>query len=282
MNGMISARLARLAVALIAATALLAAAAGAASAASPEVIYKNIPSAALPGLGFDSDSVWEFGGEVEFAGTARTSPTVAVELESYACQEGSVETCHTSMGAKFEWPITLSVYKVGSLGSPIARITKMFKIPYRPSESAKCPNEGWTKGYGKECAFAKGHKISFALPGATLPAQAIIAVAYNTESYGNEPTGTAGPENSLNVGMGTVEVCEKESAEKQCEEWGIEPEKSKPSVGTDPLPEQVFLNTTYAAIDCGGTLGSFGPTGIETEPECNWKYFQPAFEVKAR
>lgn len=275
MSGRIPAGAARLAAAFLASTAVAALAAGAASA--NEVIYNNISSKSLPALGFESDSVAEFGGEVQFAGTARTSPTIAVELESYACQTGSVATCTTAKGASFEWPVTLNVYKVGSLNSPIARITRTFKIPYRPSERPKCPNVGWTKGYGKECDFAKGVKVKFQLPGATLPAQAVIAVAYNTETYGSEPTGGEGPYDSLNVAVDANYKCVKENAmTKACENEEYEALPTAPSVGVDPLPEQVFLNTTYSLIDCGGTLGSFGPTG-----SC-WKYEQPAFEVSAK
>lgn len=263
-----------MAIALLAALALSAMAAATAGA---EVVYNNIPSSALPALGFESDSVWEFGGEVELEGTSRTSPTVAVELESYACQTGSVETCTTSPGSSFEWPITLSIYKVGSLSAPIARITRTFKIKYRPSESPKCPDVGWTKGFGKECAFAKGTKVKFKLPGATLPTQAVIAVAYNTETYGAEPTGVAGPYNSLNVAVNADYKCINENhVTKACENEEYESLPTSPSVGKDPLPEQVFLNTTYGLIDCGGTLGSFGPSG-----DC-WKYEQPAFEVSAK
>jgi hypothetical protein len=274
MSGRIPARASKLAVAVLAAVVLSAVGAGAAGA---EVIYNNIPSKSLPALGFESDSVAEFGGEVEFAGTDRTSPTVAVELESYACQTGSVATCTTAPGSSFEWPVTLSIYNVGSLGAPIARITKTFKIPYRPSESSKCPNVGWSKGYGKECVFAKGTKIKFKLPGAALPAEAVIAVAYNTETYGSEPTGEEGPYNSLNVAVNANYKCINENATtKVCENEGYEALPTAPTVGTDPLPEQVFLNTTFSAIDCGGTLGSFGPSG-----DC-WKYEQPAFEVSAK
>jgi hypothetical protein len=283
MSGRIPARSARLAAALLAAIAVAAITAGTASAS--EVIYNNIPSKSLPALGYQSDSVWEFGGEVQFAGTARKSPMISVEMESYACQSGSGASCTTAMGASFEWPVTLSIYKVGSLSSPIARITKTVKIHYRPSASAKCPLElpEDVKGYGKECAFAKATKISFKLPDAALPAQAVIAVAYNTQSYGNEPTGVEGPENSLNVAINADYVCNPEHVNKTtgaCE--GEDYERvpvAPPSVGSDPLPEQVFLNTTYSPIDCGGTLGSFGATGIE--PGCNWEYEQPAFEVKA-
>ncbi len=276
MSRIISAGPARLAAALLVATALLAVGAGAASA-SKVVIYKNLPSTeSFSALGFESDSVWEFGGEVEFPGTARKSPTIAVEMLSFACQEGSVETCTTSRSASFEWPITLSVYRVGSLSSPIDRITRTFKIPYRPSETAKCPNLGWTKGYGKECFTAKQTKIRFSLPGAVLPAQAIIAVAFNTETYGNEPTGEEGPYDSLNVAENTDYQClHEDKATKECEHEEYELLPTAPSVGSDPLPEQVFLNSTYSAITCGGAEGYFGATG-----DC-WKYDQPAFEVKA-
>jgi hypothetical protein len=284
MSGRIPARSARLAAALFAATAVAAVAAGTASA--NEVIYNNIPSKALPALGFESDSVSEFGGAVTFGGSARTSPTISVEMESYACQSGSGAGCTTAMGASFEWPVTLSIYKVGSLSSPIARITKTVKVHYRPSASAKCPLEmpEDVKGYGKECAFAKATKVSFKLPDATLPAEAVIAVAFNTENYGSEPTGVEGPENSLNVAINADYVCNAEHVNKTtgaCE--GEDYERvpvAPPAEGSDPLPEQVFLNTTYGAIDCGGTLGSFSVTGIE--PSCNWQYEQPAFEVKAK
>jgi hypothetical protein len=283
MSGRIPARSARLAAALLAVTAITALAAGTASAS--EVIYNNIPSKALPALGFESDSVAEFGGEVQFGGAARTSPTISVLLESYACQSGGGAACTTSMGATFEWPITVSVYKVGSLGSPIARLTKSVKIHYRPSASAKCPLEmpEDVKGYGKECAFAKATKVSVKLPDAKLPAQAVIGIAFDTQTYGSEPTGESGPENSLNVAVNADYVCNAAHLNKTtgaCEEEDYERVAvAPPTVGSDPLPEQVFLNTTYGAIDCGGTLGSFSVTGIE--PGCNWQYEQPAFEVKA-
>ncbi len=287
MHGRITKMVVKLAGALLAVAVVAALAAAAAGAA--EVIYRNIPSpfpkTGLPALGFESDSVSEFGGEVQFAGTARTSPTVAVDLESYACQSGSGAACTTANGAAFEWPVTLSVYQPGDLNSPIARITKTFKIHYRPSASAKCPLEmpEDVKGYGKGCAFAKTSKIRFKLPGATLPAQAVIAVAYNTETYGREPTGASGPYNSLNVAVNAEYVCapgHENPLTKACE--GEDYERvavPPPSVGTDPLPGQVFINTLYGAIDCGGTLGSFGPSGMT--PECNWNYEQPAIEVSA-
>src|ERR1700689_4297500 len=60
MSGRIPGRASKLAVAVLAAVMLSAVGAGAAGA---EVIYNNIPSKSLPALGFQSDSVAEFGGE---------------------------------------------------------------------------------------------------------------------------------------------------------------------------------------------------------------------------
>ena len=267
-------RAATLAATVLAAVALCAVAAGAASA---EVIYNNIPGKSLPALGFQSDSVSEFGGEVQFRGTARNSPTVSVERELRLPdrQRGDM---HDRPGLELRVARDAQRLQRRLLRAPpIARITKTFKIPYRPSEKASCPNYGWTKGYGKECAFAKGTKIKFKLPGANLPAQAVIAVAYNTDTHGSEPTGEDGPYDSLNVAVNATYKCIKENAvTKVCENEEYEALPTAPTVGEDPLPEQVFINTTYSVIDCGGTLGSFGPSG-----DC-WKYEQPAFEVSAK
>src|ERR1700689_5068659 len=82
MSGRIPRRASKLAVAVLAVVLLSAVGAGAAGA---EVMYNNIRSSSVPVLGSPSDSVDEFGGEVQFAGTDGRSPTVAVEVESYAC-----------------------------------------------------------------------------------------------------------------------------------------------------------------------------------------------------
>ena len=78
-HGGMTLRAAKLAVAVVTGILLVALAPVAADASSAEVIYKNIPNSkiGLPALGFQSDSVSEFGGAVKFGGTDRTSPTVA-------------------------------------------------------------------------------------------------------------------------------------------------------------------------------------------------------------
>ena len=267
-----------LAAVLLAAGAAMGAMAGTAGA---ELIYKNMPTKhQLDGAeGFECCGTSAFGGEVTFAGSNRSSPTITAGLLSFACEEGGNETCKTKRSATFTWPITLEIYEPGvgdEVGPLITRVTSALKIPYRPSESAKCPEvEGWTKGYGPECVIAIAKNISFTLKGFKLPDTAIIALAFNTETYGSKPTGMEGPENSLNVTVNVSYECTKENAmTHECEEYAELP--TGPSVGTDPFPEQVFQSTVYSVAACGGVEGSFGASG-----DC-WKYAQPAFEVKAK
>ncbi len=267
-----------LAAVLLAAGAAMGVMAGAAGA---EVIYKNMPTKhQFDGAeGFECCGTSSFGGEVTFAGSLRSSPMITVGLLSFGCEEGGNETCKTHSGATFTWPLTLEIYEPGAgdaVGPLITRVTSSFKIPYRPSESSKCPEvEGWTKGYGSECVVAIAKNVTFNLKGFTLPNTAIIALAFNTETYGSKPTGTEGPEDSLNVTVNVSYECTKENAiTHECEAYAELP--TGPDPGTDPFPEQVFQDTVYSVPACGGVEGSFGPSG-----DC-WKYAQPAFEVKAK
>jgi hypothetical protein len=252
-----------------------------AGAAGAERIYRNMPTRhQLDGAeGFECCGTSAFGGEVTFAGSKRSSPTITAGLLSFACQQGSDQTCKSRSGSTFTWPITLEIYEPGpgdSVGALITRVTSTFRIPYRPSESPKCPEvEGYTKGYGSECFVAIAKNISFVLNGFKLPNTVIIALAFNTETYGTMPTGMEGPENSLNVTLNVSYECTKENPSTHaCEAYTELP--TAPSIGTDPFPEQVFQSTVYSNAACGGVEGSFGASG-----PC-WKYAQPAFEVKAK
>ena len=252
-----------------------------AGTAGAELIYKNMPThRQLYGAeGFQCCGTSSFGGEVTFAGSNRSSPTITAALLSFACEQGSNETCKSKPNASFSWPMTLEIYEPGAgdeVGSLITRVTSAFKIPYRPSASPHCPEvEGYAKGFGPHCVIASAKDINFTLKGFTLPNTAIIAIAFNTESYGTTPTGMEGPENSLNVTVNVSYECTQENpTTHECEAYAELP--TAPSVGSDPLPEQVFQSTVYAPAACGGVEGSFGASG-----PC-WKYAQPAFEVRAR
>jgi hypothetical protein len=263
MTGRIPGNVGRLCAAILAVAAVSAVAAAGASA---EVIYDNIPSP-LPGnfasYGNQAYSTSEFGGEVEFAGAARRSPTVTVVMSSWACQRGNwyEHTCESGLPMMkhfFKEPITFKVYEVGpgnTVGAKIAQRTKSFKMPYRPSDSTKCVEGRWYDEASATCFHGKAFAISLKLRPAvrTLPSKAIVSVSYNTSTHGPSPYGTgtacftttAGcPYDSLNVAVS-------------------EPAENTLSLGSQPT-EELFVNSTYNEMYCGSsaTLGTFGPSGV--------------------
>ncbi len=241
----IPAKVVTLAVALVAVVGAFALTAGAASAVTFTPIYNNIPSPLpgnVPSESFEATQTSQFGGQVELGGASLNTTQVKVAMSSWACQSGSwVSGCLTTPGAKFEWPVTLHVYAVGadnSVGTEVARITKTFKMPYRPSANAKCTGEhagGWL--HMGTCFHGKLFTISFALKGVAVPSTAIISVSFNTADYGAEPShDESGPYNSLNVA-------------------GFE---GSPTVGSDPQPESDYTDSKWTGAHCDAGLGGTG------------------------
>jgi hypothetical protein len=267
----------KLTLAMLAATAVLAVSAGAASAAS-EPVYNNIPSPLpgnLPSLGFEANQTSEFGGQVGFEGTARKNPTIKVTMSSWGCVTGHwyEGNCGTPAGTKFEWPLTISIYEVGpenSVGSLIARASKTYKMPYRPSANfAKCNGADAGKWYStasKACFNGKAFNISIGLKVAKLPENVIIGVAFNTSEYGAEPQGTA-------PCSGSSGGCPYDSLNMAVREAG----EGGPSLGSDPASADAYINSTTAGNYCEnpGGVGTFA-----LSKNC-WTEEQPAFEVKA-
>ncbi len=294
MTGRIPARAVRLAAAMLAAIGVLAVGAGTASAS--EVIYNNIPSpfpGNVPSVSFEATSTSQFGGEVELTKPWPKGVHVTVAMSSWACQSGSwtgTPECKSAMGAKFTWPITLSVYEVGpgnTVGPLIKSLTKEFSMPYRPSQNNKlCVNNagkgeenygGWYDSKAKECLAGRLFKVQFMLDKVAVPQKVIITVAYNTSDYGAEPqrsketcaTELGGcPHDSLNVGLNAIYSL---NAKKE-----YEAQPTSPSVGAYALPAEVFVNSALSAMYCGNAAATkaFGPSG-----PC-WTYEQPAFEVR--
>jgi hypothetical protein len=256
-------RLGGLAAVLLAACALVALTASAASAmVSYTPIYNNIPSPLpgnVPSQAFEATSTSQFGGEVELAGPTQNTTKVTVAMSSWACQSGGAEdgSCVSAKGAKFTEPVTLRIYTPGagdSVGTQIASLTKTFKMPYRPTANPACTGEhlgGWMKK--GECFHGKLFKINFLLKGVTIPSKVIVSVAYNTSNYGeapqypqpcnNAPTGPDEcPYDSLNVG-------------------GME---GAPSVGKDPQPDSVYVDSTWTGAYCDA--GASGTGSFRFDP----------------
>jgi hypothetical protein len=234
--------------------------------ASAMTIYNNLPKKRpgnVPSIGFEATSTSQFGGLVEFSKSrrGRRNPKVSFELSDWACQSGGGESCVSAKKSSYSWPVTVNLYDgTGNvLGSLIASKTQAVTVPYRPSTSAECVAKGhpgdWLDKRTGECFAGYLFKVTYEFPGVTLPDRAIVGVAYNTQTYGAEPTGTSGPENSLNVGLISV----------------------APTTGGDPLPEDVFVNSSWSEMYCEGAtdIGTFGDSGA-----C-WSPYQPAFSVDA-
>jgi hypothetical protein len=267
------------------------AAAGAAGAQA-EVIYSILPST-LPGNvlsePFEAAQVAQFGGVLQFAGSARTGAQVTAVMSSWACESGSwtgASECETAPGATFTWPVTLNVNAVGSggaVGPLLASVTKTFAMPYRPSQSdEKCknaygePTGAWYDTSTKECLRGKAFTINFDLGKLTLPTEAILSISYNTSDYGAEPQRPKGPAcetsaggcpyDSLNVGVTSPSNASS-------------PTPVAPSLGTDPLPEDAYENTDHASYYCDGGVGGTGTFRLDAG--C-WSGYQPLLQVKAQ
>ena len=279
MDGMIPARTGKLMGAIVAAMMALAVTAGAASAET-EVVYNSLPSPTPPNTvseAFEATQTAQFGGLVELGGVNRRNGTVIVGMSSWACQKGSwtgTPECITEAGAKYEMPMTMSVNEVepsGAVGPLVMSVTKMQKLPYRPRENRfKCLNgKGEPEGgyFAKgSCYHGKYFKISFPFGRRTWPSKVIISVSYNTSDYGAEPqrpqacNGESGGcfYDSLNVAL-------------------IEPPE-KPTVGSDPAPNDAYQNTVTAGNYCDGGLGGTGTFRLDAG--C-WEGYQPVLQIKA-
>ncbi len=257
MTGRIPVRRAGLIAAALATSAVMAIAASSAGAVG---VYKNIPSP-LPGnfasIGFAATSSTQFGGEVELAGLAKANSKVSVEvvMSDWACESGSWngDNCSSPRKKSFREPITVSLYEVGNLTTPIATATKTAKIPYRPSaEPAHCSGEfagTWYDEASNECFNGIASTFTAKMHVAALPKRFIAAVSYPTTSL---------PSQSLNVAIS-------------------EPSEYTLGLGSDPT-EELFLDSSWSEMYCAGAtdVGTFGPS----QGNC-WEGDQPLFTIRA-
>ncbi len=271
------------AVAAAAALLVLAAPAALASSAGQTIYRSNVQPLPgnLPSIGFEAYSVNEFGDEITFAHSQRKLKTVTVTMSSWGCQSGAwfSDDCVTASGAKFSVPITLNLYNATTTapsadpvlpGGLIASVTKTFKIPYRPSASARCTGseagEWFLKHHG--CFNGKAANIVFDFSSLRLklPNTVVYGIAYNTTHYGYEPIGESAPcftssggcpYDSLNVALGP-----------------------KVKVGSKPYPDTLFQNTSAPGELCDTTplLGTFN---LDSPTSACWTGYVPAVQFRA-
>jgi hypothetical protein len=215
------------------------------ASATGTVIYNDFPSVppgSVPSRGLEKIHGSQLGGEIDVASGSLTNTALTIGLVSLACQSGSWEAhnCVTTPGAKFEMPITLHINATGegnAVGTEVGRLTQVFKVPYRPSDSSRCVGGGW----GRECASGKLFKVKYKLRGVVMPEPAIISVSYNTSHYGVEPGVCA-------VG------CPNDFIELAQEV----PPASEPAVGSQPFPADDFLNSLWELQYCDHGAGGLG------------------------
>jgi len=170
--------------------------------------------------------------------------------------ESQYEAIGTSAG--FNLPLTLNLYDVGAgdtVGSQIATQTVDAFIPWRPEPGGSC-SDGFTwQASDGSCYNGLAFQVNFDFSGVTVPDSIIYGLAYNTADYGYNPIGTPGPYNSLNFGLADV----------------------PPSVGSNPLPDTAYWNTSYAGFYTDGGAGGVGTFRQDT----NWSPYSGAITFNA-
>jgi hypothetical protein len=211
------------------------------------VLYNTIPSTLpvnLPSAGYEASSISELGNLIQFAGgTSTYSLTSAtIVMSDWAPQsDWAAEINGTTItSAGFYIPLTLNLYAVGSnnsVGALLDSVSIDAFIPWRPAATAGCGNN--YLGSDGLCHGGSLSSVTFDLAGLNVPDTIIYGLAYNTEHYGSVPTGVPGPYVSLNFALSS----------------------DAPSVGSNPLPGDAYVNSLnsadYGAADAGN-LGTFG------------------------
>jgi hypothetical protein len=230
------------------------------AALADSVFYDNIPGSLPPNLpseAYAAKSSGEFGGLIQFAGGSSSytpgSATVAMSDWSLASDWTSAINGTTITSSGFYVPLTLNLYNVGTnytVGALIASVTVDAFIPWRPEASAGC-GTGWLATNGN-CYNGSLSTVTFSLAGVTLPSEFIYGLAFNTTDSGANPTHVAGPYDSLNFALSTT----------------------SPTVGSEPLPDTAYWETSYAGFYADG-----GASGVGTfRQDTNWSPYSGAIE----
>jgi len=225
------------------AAAVLAVLFAAAAAFAQGTVYNSVPSPLVPNyvsLGFQATQTAEFGDFVHLGGTTRALNTVTITMSNWALQStpGNVTYCANNPSlcdsTGFLHPFKLTIYNIGAgtagtrgVGSPIATVTQVKRVPWRPAADPTCPGgTAWRSPSDNACYNGYAFNMSFDMSGlgVVLPNDVVVGIAYNTQTYGAAPLGVDGPFNSLNVSIA-----------------------GNLTAGTDDNANNVFWNTSTAS-----------------------------------
>lgn len=214
--------------------------------AASSVVYNAIPTTLPPNmasLGFQATQTSEFGDSVHLGGTNRILSTVNVTMSDWALySEYSTTSPYSNSNVSWTHPVTVNIYSnhLGSNGVPdtlLATKSQVITIPWRPEANSTCVGGTAWRADDGQCYNGIAFNASFDLSNlnVTLPNDVIVGVAYNTQSYGTNPLGQAGPYNSLNVGV-----------------------NGSTTVGADADINSVFWNTATAGWYADGGAAGVG------------------------
>jgi hypothetical protein len=228
------------------------------------IFFNNLPTPVppnSPSIGFQATQAEEFGDFVQLAGGPQVLSSGIVLMSDWAKNSD-----YPSMGAGgWNYPLTLTLYNVDSSsgtaepGTVITSVTQSMLIPWRPADDpTNCPGGGYL-GSDAKCHSGFNFEAIFNLPNVSTPGQFIWGISFNTQTYGPNPTGVAGPYISLNV--------------------SVTPTIS-PSVGSRPVSDSAYFDSITAGQYCDNGAGGTG-TFRQDRPwdaACNGAAYMPAAE----
>jgi len=223
--------------------------------------------ARIPGLGYEANSVNEFGDHVGLASTSGQLNSLTVLFASFGCSVSGhwfspADPCVTAPGATFTHQMTANIYAVDtSSGTPkpgvrLATITQPQTIAFRPSaDPVNCSGADagkWFNPGSGACQNSIGQLLTFTFPsGTTLPSQVIWTIAFNTTHEGYSPIGPT-------ACSGSAPGCGYDSLN-----LGVLSFSGAPYIGTDVNEDVTFLSapdsTSPLVVDTGWT--GFRPLG---------------------
>ncbi len=222
------------------------------ASASGITLYNSLPSPTpgnVPSLGYQATSTKEAGQAITLTAGGTYDLTVTLGLSDWALFSNN-PTFGTAAG--FNQMMTLNLYNDpgtgGVPGAAFASSTVNQFIQYRPVADPTCPDTGYGAGTAWRstdgtCYNGLYQTIQFQFTGLTVPQNLIYGLAFNTQSYGANPTGVDGPYNSLNFGLTTV----------------------APSVGSDTAPGTIYWNTSHGPFYTDGGAGGVGTFRRDTD-----------------
>jgi hypothetical protein len=217
-------------------------------------IYNSIPDPLppnVPSLGYQATQTSEFGNLIAFDGTSRELTSVTVLMSDWA-----LASTYGSSDPTWDYPLTFNLYNVDNSGpspergSLIASVTQTFAIPWRPEADVTCSTSTAWRASDGNCYNGLAFTVTFDFTGVTVPDQIIYGLAFNTDTWGYNPTGQPGPYESLNFGLSTV----------------------GPTTGSDPLPGTAYWNTATASNYTDKGAGGVGVLRSDT----NWAPYSGA------